>query len=94
MIASSSMAEINARRSQVDAQNPERRMSMTPDFREIIFLLGRHTGLPDYRIAQKVGMAPGTLSSLKNASRDPLYSHGVALLDLYVKEVGREVPVL
>lgn len=67
---------------------------MQPDFSQMIFLLEKKTGLSGAKIARRIGVPPTTLNSWKNVRNDPLFSHGVKLLDYYVQECGREIPVL
>ena len=66
-----------------------------PDFAQMIRDLERRTGLSNARIANRIGVPPSTLNSWKNnPSVDPLFTHGVALLDYYVEHCGREIPTV
>lgn len=65
-----------------------------PDFREMIFAMQKKTGLRAYQLAARIGVADSTFNTWKNRQVEPLFSHGVALLDFYVKHVGPEIPTL
>lgn len=64
------------------------------NFSQMIFDLEKETGLSAAKIAKRAGIPPTTLNSWKNGEVNPLFSHGVALLDLYVEKVGSEIPRL
>lgn len=56
------------------------------DFRQMIFDIAKATKLKDYQIADRLNIPPSTLSSIKNAGRDPLYSHGKAIEEFHRRE--------
>jgi len=61
----------------------------------MIMDLEAKTGLSGAKIASRVGVPATTLNSWKNQETvNPLFSHGVALLDYYVEHCGREIPRL
>lgn len=67
---------------------------MTPNFRQMILDIQKATGQSNAATARRIGLRPTTLNNIKNRNHDPLFSHGVVLLDYYVSVCGREIPRL
>ena len=63
------------------------------DWRELVILIRRKTGLSDAQIARRIGVPASTLNSWKNGNvKEPKFSRGLAAVELYVEHCGRQVP--